>query len=65
MREVEKWLWRIRWAGRTMTTRAHFTEAEIRAEHPEAVRVEASRIVVGIPETTAERDAARQPRGSR
>lgn len=65
MRQLEKWRWRIRWAGRTMTTRAYFTEEEIRAQHPEALRVEASRIVVELPESKAEQDAAHQPRGRR
>ena len=46
MQTVEKWRWRIRWAGRWTSTRIHQTEAEIRAEHPEAVRIEESRIVV-------------------
>jgi hypothetical protein len=65
MRRVEKYLWRIRWAGRTTTTRVRFTEAEIRREHPDAARIDGSRIVVEIPETDAEHDAARQPRGAR
>jgi hypothetical protein len=55
---VEKYRWRIRWAGRTTTTRVHFTEAEIRAEHPEAVRVDGSRMLVDLPDTEAERAAA-------
>lgn len=65
MKNVDKWLWRIRWAGRMTTTRVHYTEDEIRVEHPEAVRVDTSRIVVQLPETEAERDQARQPRGGR
>lgn len=65
MKTVEKWLWRIRWAGRMTTTRAHFTEEEVRKEHPEAVRVEGSRIVVEMPETQAELDAAMRQRGGR
>lgn len=65
MKTVEKWLWRIRWAGRKTTTRAHFTEAEIRREHPDAERVDASRILVELPDTDEERQAAQQPRGSR
>lgn len=65
MRLVEKYLWRIRWAGRTTTTRVHFTEAEIRREHPEAERVDGSRVVVEMPETDQERVAAQQPRGRR
>jgi hypothetical protein len=65
VRTVEKWLWKTRWAGRVATTKIHFTEAEIRAEHPDAVRIDASRIVVQLPETQAELDAAMQPRGRR
>lgn len=65
MQRVEKWLWRIRWAGRTTTTRVHFTEAEIRAQHPDAVRVDGSRILVDLPETEAERAAAMRQRGGR
>lgn len=65
MKSVEKWLWKIRWAGRTTTTRVHFTEDEVRAQHPEAERIEASRISVELPETGDELTAARQPRGHR
>ena len=61
MRTVDKYLWKIRWAG----TRAHFTEAEIRREHPEAVHTEGSRIVVEMPDTEEERRAAQPPRGGR
>lgn len=42
-----------------------FTEVEIRREHPDAVRVEGSMIVVDLPESEAERHAAMQPRGRR
>jgi hypothetical protein len=45
-------------------TRVHFTEAEIRAEHPDAVRVEGSRILVDLPDTAAERAAALKIWGS-
>jgi hypothetical protein len=65
MKRVEKWLWRIRWGGRMTTTRAHFTEEEIRREHPDAQRVTISRIVVELPDTPAERDAAMSQRGRR
>lgn len=50
-------LWRIRWGGRWTTTRAHRTEAEIRIEHPEAVRIEGSAIerqAAGTPAEAAE-----------
>lgn len=61
MRYVEKWLWKIRWAGRLTTTRVHFTEAEIRVEHPDAVRVDGSRIVAELPQTEAEILASQRP----
>jgi hypothetical protein len=51
---VEKWKWRIRWAGRWTTTRIPYTEAEVRREHPEAKRLPETRIVVELPETEAE-----------
>lgn len=65
MRTIEKWKWRICWAGRATTTRVHFTEAQIRAQHPDAARVDASRIVVQLPETEADRDAATKQRDGR
>lgn len=65
MRRVEKWKWRIRWGGKTMTTRVAFTEEEIRRQHPDAVRVEGSCVVVEVPEQQHELDAALQPRGRR
>lgn len=65
MQRIEKYRWKIRWAGRWTTTRVHFTEAEIRREHPEAERDDATRIVVELPDTDEERSAAQQPRGSR
>jgi hypothetical protein len=63
MLTVEKWHWRIRWAGRWTTTTIHYTEQEIRREHPEAVKIEASRVTVRRPQTEAEIEAAqRTPR---
>jgi hypothetical protein len=63
MKQVEKWKWRVIWAGRLTTTRIAYTEAEIRREHPEALKLEGSRIVVDLPETEAEIQAAqRAPR---
>jgi hypothetical protein len=61
MKTAEKWLWRVRWAGRWTTTRIAYTEAEVRREHPEAVRIDESRVVVELPETEAEVDAAQRP----
>lgn len=54
MKVVEKWKWRIRWAGRWTTTRIAMTEEEIRREHPEATRVSGTSIEVELPETEAE-----------
>ena len=58
MRKVEKWLWRTRWAGKMSAGRVHYTEDEIRAQHPEAERVPDTMIVVEVPETDEEREAA-------
>jgi hypothetical protein len=63
MQELDKWKWRIRWGGRMTTTRIHYTEAEIRRKHPEAVRVDGSRIVVELPDTEEERAAAMRLHG--
>jgi hypothetical protein len=59
MKQIEKWRWRTRWAGTGRMTpgKVHYTEAEIRARHPEAERVPGSMIIVEVPETDAERDA--------
>jgi hypothetical protein len=62
MRQVLKWKWRICWAGRMTTTRVHYTEAEIRREHPEAVRLDESRIIVQLPDTLEEFERARSQR---
>lgn len=61
MHQVEKWRWRIRWAGRWTTTRIPYTETEVRRAHPEAVRIEEMRILVDMPDTEAEIDAAMRP----
>jgi hypothetical protein len=65
MKTVEKWKWRVHWAGRMVVTRVPFTADEIKARHPDAIRMDGTRLVVELPETQAELDAARQPRGSR
>lgn len=61
MKQVEKWRWRIRWAGRWTTTRIPFTEEDVRREHPEAVRIEGTRVDVQMPETEAEIQAVQRP----
>lgn len=57
MKTVEKWKWRILWGSRWTTTKAHFTEDEIRREHPEAKRIGPA-VVEQLPETDDERAAA-------
>jgi hypothetical protein len=61
MKTVEKWLWRIRWAGRWTTTKIHWTEEDIRRENPEATRIDGSCVVVELPETEAEIQARQRP----
>lgn len=61
MHQVEKWHWRIRWGGRWTTTRIAYTEADVRREHPEAVRIDNTRIEVQLPDTQAEIDATQRP----
>jgi hypothetical protein len=65
MKTVEKWIWKIRWAGRWTTTLVPFTEDQVRREHPEAVRVEGSRVLVDVPETEAESQERQQQRAPR
>lgn len=38
-----RYLWRIKWAGRTVTSPTKMTEEMARKEHPEAVRLDHSR----------------------
>lgn len=40
--QITEWRWRIQWGGRWVTGKLWQTEAEVRREHPEAVRVDAS-----------------------
>lgn len=54
MKTEELWRWPIKWTGKWTTTRHHATEAQIRKEHPEATRVEGTRIEQQIPETPEE-----------
>jgi hypothetical protein len=61
MKTVEKFKWRIRWAGRWTTTRIPFTEAEVRREHPEATPIVGSRVLIELPETEAEIVATQRP----
>lgn len=58
MKQVEKYLWRYRWAGRSVTSSFHMTEEEVRKAHPEAVKVPGSMKVFEVLETEEERRAA-------
>lgn len=60
VKQVEKWKWRIRWSDRWTTSAIHQTEAEVRREHPEATRIDGSRIVVELPDTPEELAPARR-----
>lgn len=54
----EVYFWQIQWAGRWMTTFTRFTEAAIRKEHPEAIRIDGSGEVRMTPESPIERAIA-------
>ncbi|MDO8285304.1 MAG: hypothetical protein Q7T69_09880 [Rhodoferax sp.] len=49
------YFWQIQWAGRWMTTYTRFSEEAIKREHPEAVRIDDSREVRLVPETSMEK----------
>jgi hypothetical protein len=55
MIQEEVYFWQIQWAGRWMATHTRFTEAVIRKEHPEAVRIGGSRELRLRPESPTER----------
>jgi hypothetical protein len=59
MKQIERWLWRYKWAGRKVTGAVHMSEEEVMREHPDAVRVEGSKRIVEEPETEEEHRAAR------
>jgi hypothetical protein len=54
----EVYYWRIQWAGRWMLTTRRFSEREVRLEHPEAIRVDDSRLTILTPESPQERQQA-------
>jgi hypothetical protein len=58
MKTEIQYRWRILWSGRWGTTGYHCTEDQIRKEHPEAVRIDASRRELQIAETFDERKNA-------
>lgn len=55
----EIYFWQIQWAGRWMLTKRRLSEREVRLEHPEAIRVDDSRLTILTPETPEERQQAR------
>jgi hypothetical protein len=63
MTVIEKWKWRVLSAGRWATTRHAVSESNIRRQHPEAVRVESTRITVEVADVV-EVDASPQHRPS-
>jgi hypothetical protein len=55
MRAEEMWRWRIPGQhGNWAVTPHHTTEEAIRAEHPDAVRIEGTRIVMEVADTEQE-----------
>ena len=58
MIEEDVFYWQIVWAGRWMTTTTRFTEAAIKREHPEAIRIDDSQQISFTPETPQERSLA-------
>jgi len=55
MKTEIQYQWRIRWGGKWTTTGHHCTEEAIRREHPEAVRIDATRRERQLAETWDER----------
>ena len=55
MVQEDVYFWQIQWAGRWMTTFKRFSEAAIKREHPEAVRIDDSCEVRMVPETPMEK----------
>jgi hypothetical protein len=50
MREETTYLWRIKWAGRWVTTRHHCTDEQVRKELPEAICLHETKRVQQVPE---------------
>ena len=55
MKTEIQYRWRILWSGHWATTGHHCTEEQIRKEHPEAVRIDASRRELLVADTFDER----------
>lgn len=54
MKEVIRYRWRTLWLGKWGVTRYHATEEEIRKTNPEAVKLEHTREVILVAETSEE-----------
>lgn len=54
MKAEELWRWRVQGRDGSVVTAHHATEEAIRVDHPEAVRVEGTRIVMEVPDTVQE-----------
>lgn len=52
------YFWQIQWAGRWMLTSRRYSERDVRIEHPEAIRVDDSRLTILTPENLEERSFA-------
>lgn len=59
MKVVKLYLWRYLWVGKTVTSPIHYTEEDVRREHPEAVVVPGSEITRHLPDTPEEIELAR------
>jgi hypothetical protein len=49
MAEITLFRWRVQWLGKWVTTRYDATEDDIRKQHPEAVRIDSTRVVRQVP----------------
>lgn len=58
MREVEVFYWRTKWCGKWGTTKHKWSEADMKARKPEAIKVEGSGEVRRLPDTPEEHRAA-------
>lgn len=54
MKEEVRYRWRIKWAGKWTTTKAHATWEQISKEHPEATPLEYTRDMLLVPENDEE-----------
>jgi hypothetical protein len=57
MKQVPKWLWRHKWAGKMIDGKLYYTAEEIKPQHPEATPILGSMKLFEVPETEAELNA--------